>query len=70
MNPITFLSFALGLTLVAGSAPSQIFRPNAGDTPPTGYSRIIQLWPTSAPLAKGTASGDIPKLYYYPCGGR
>ncbi len=66
MNHITFLTVAFGLTLAAGSSPAQVLRPNVGDTPPTGYSRIIQLWPTSAPLSKGTASGDIPKLYYYP----
>jgi acetyl esterase/lipase len=38
----------------------------AGDPPPTGYSRIVNLWPNEAPLSKGNTSEDIPKLYYYP----
>jgi acetyl esterase/lipase len=27
---------------------------------------VRPLWPGPAPLAKGTAQGDVPKLYYYP----
>jgi acetyl esterase/lipase len=30
---------------------------------------MILLWPNGAPLAKGTAAGDVPKLYYYPASG-
>jgi acetyl esterase/lipase len=66
MNRISFLTFTLGLAFAAGSVPAQALRPNTGDTPPTGYSRIIPLWPYRAPLAKGSSSGDIPKLFYYP----
>jgi len=27
---------------------------------------MLPLWPTSAPLSRGSAPGDVPKLYYYP----
>jgi acetyl esterase/lipase len=66
MNRVYFLVVTLGLALATGRSQAQSLRPNAGDPPPTGYSRIIPLWPNSAPLARGTASGDIPKLYFYP----
>jgi acetyl esterase/lipase len=66
MKRISFVSFTLGLAFSAGVAQAQALRANIGDPPPTGYSRIIQLWPNSAPFAKGTASGDVPKLYLYP----
>jgi acetyl esterase/lipase len=71
MNRISFLSFALLIALSAGGAQAQkpSARPNVGDPPPTGFSRVIPLWPTSAPLSKGTAAGDVPKLYYYPATG-
>jgi acetyl esterase/lipase len=42
---------------------------NLGDPPPRGFARTIPLWPGSAPMAKGTASGDVPKLFYYPAVG-
>src|ERR1035441_2998630 len=41
----------------------------AGSTLPTGFARVIVLWPEGAPLAKGSAPGDVPKLYYYPPSG-
>lgn len=69
MNRVSFLfSIALLFALAAGqvSAQSSPRRPNVGDNPPSGYAKIIPLWPNAAPLATGTASGDIPKLYYYP----
>jgi acetyl esterase/lipase len=66
MNRISFLSFILGLALSAGSSQAQAVRPNIGDVPPTGYTRIIHLWPGGAPFAKGTAAGDVPKLFFYP----
>ena len=47
-------------------AVSAVRRAVAGDPPPTGYTRAVDLWPGEAPLAKGTAPDDIPKLYYYP----
>jgi acetyl esterase/lipase len=66
MNPISLLSSALALALSASQAPAQTLRPNVGDRPPAGYARILPLWPGSAPLSKGTAAGDTPKLFYYP----
>jgi len=66
MNRISFLTITLALATAAGRVQAQASRPNAGDPPPSGYSRIIPLWPGQAPLAKGTAPGDVPKLYYYP----
>ena len=69
MNRASFPSaIVLVFALFAGYACGQSSprRPNMGDTPPTGYSRIIPLWPNGPPMAAGTASGDIPKLYYYP----
>jgi acetyl esterase/lipase len=71
MNRISSLSLAVLIAFSAGhaNAQKQALRTNAGDPPPTGYSRIIPLWPNSAPLAKGTAPGDVPKLYYYPATG-
>jgi len=68
MNRISFLSVVLISAVITGQSPAQSSarRPNVGDTPPSGYARIIPLWPNGAPLATGTASGDIPKLYYYP----
>jgi acetyl esterase/lipase len=68
MNRISFLSISLVLAVAAGSAQAQstTLRPNVGDPPPTGYAKAIPLWPNGAPMAKGTAPGDIPKLFYYP----
>jgi acetyl esterase/lipase len=68
MNRISFLSVALMIALFAGPSHAQkaSLKQNVGDPPPTGYSRMIPLWSTSAPLSKGTAPGDVPKLYYYP----
>jgi acetyl esterase/lipase len=34
-----------------------------------GFSQSIALWPEGAPGAKGTAEGDIPKLFTYPTAG-
>lgn len=68
MNRVPLLSLTLLIALsgrLAGAQKNPL-KPNVGDPPPTGYSRIIPLWPNSAPLAKGTAAGDVPKLYYYP----
>lgn len=64
----SFARFAILVCLVASchAVPGQTTRPNVGDTPPTGYARILLLWPNGAPLAKGTAAGDVPKLFYYP----
>jgi acetyl esterase/lipase len=71
MNCTRFLSFTLLLSLAASSAQTTIpiLKLNGGDPIPTGFSRAIVLWPGGAPLAKGSASGDVPKLYYYPAVG-
>lgn len=68
MNRISFLSIVLAIGFAAGPTQAQtsVSQPNVGDPPPTGFSKIIPLWPNGAPLAKGNASGDVPKLYYYP----
>ena len=33
---------------------------------PSGYSKVVVLWPGGAPGALGTKEIDVPKLYYYP----
>ncbi len=54
--------------LTAGNAETlaQARPRSAGDPPPTGFAKVLTLWPNSAPLAKGSAPVDVPKLYYYP----
>lgn len=71
MNRISFLSAVLSLALAAGNAqtPSSTRPSNNGGPPPTGFAKILTLWPDGAPLAKGSASVDVPKLYYYPAAG-
>jgi acetyl esterase/lipase len=68
MKRSNVLSFAVLLGVAALGVQSQTpsLKPNLGDPPPSGYSRMLPLWPTSAPLARGSAPGDVPKLYYYP----
>jgi acetyl esterase/lipase len=68
MKCVSFVSFAV-LVLVAAvgvQAQAPPNKPNVGDPPPSGFSRVLPLWPNSAPLARGSASGDVPKLFYYP----
>jgi acetyl esterase/lipase len=60
MKPMFFLCLALALTLPGGAQRT------AGDPPPSGYAKTFALWPNGAPLAKGSAAIDVPKLYYYP----
>jgi acetyl esterase/lipase len=68
MKHISFLSAILSLALTAGFAqtPATARSSNAGDPPPTGFAKILPLWPNGAPMARGSANGDVPKLYYYP----
>jgi acetyl esterase/lipase len=68
MKRISFLSITLLLCVAAVCAQkaAPALRPNQGDPPPTGFSRALPLWPTLAPLARGSAPGDVPKLFYYP----
>jgi acetyl esterase/lipase len=71
MKRISLLSIVLSFSFVAGNtqsaapAPAQLI----GDPPPTGFARVLNLWPTGAPMAKGSAPVDVPKLYYYPAVG-
>ena len=44
-------------------------RPARSTPPPAGFTQSIALWPDGAPAAKGTAEGDIPKLFTYPTTG-
>jgi acetyl esterase/lipase len=71
MNRIFFLSAILSLVFAAGNAQTIVSaRPtNAGDPPPSGFAKVLTLWPNSAPLAKGSAPIDVPKLFYYPAVG-
>jgi acetyl esterase/lipase len=68
MNRISLLSAILYFSLLPGNAQITALTParRGGDPPPTGYAKILTLWPGSAPMAKGSASIDVPKLYYYP----
>jgi acetyl esterase/lipase len=67
MNRISFLSAVLSFALAAGNAQTPAPpRANTGDPPPSGFAKILTLWPGNAPMARGSASGDVPKLYYYP----
>jgi acetyl esterase/lipase len=50
---------------VAGGGPQRA----RGTPPPAGFAQTIVLWPGGAPLAQGTAEGDIPKLFTYPTAG-
>lgn len=68
MNRISFLSAILPIALIVANAqtPAPARPRGAGDPPPSGFAKVLTLWPNSAPLAKGSAPMDIPKLYYYP----
>ena len=71
MKRSSLVSFAVlaGVAALGAQAQTLSLRPNLGDPPPSGFSRMLPLWPTSAPLARGSAPGDVPKLYYYPASG-
>ncbi|HXE07193.1 MAG TPA: alpha/beta hydrolase [Acidobacteriaceae bacterium] len=68
MQRTFLLSFAVLFSVVSGQsqAPNTARRALAGDPPPSGYTRVINLWPGEAPMARGNAPADVPKLYYYP----
>ncbi len=63
--------FALLTASVCGFAQTPAPSPAAskGDPPPTGFARVITLWPDAPPMAKGSGPTDIPKLYVYPAAG-
>jgi hypothetical protein len=57
-------------TATAPQGPAARPRPARSTPPPAGFAQSIVLWPEGAPGAKGTAEGDIPKLFTYPTTGR
>ena len=65
-------TFLAGLTLLGSSvvtcaqSAKLIGRASAGDLPPAGYAKVLNLWPAEAPMAKGNSPDDTPRLYYYP----
>ncbi len=71
MKRILLLSLTVCLLCAAASAQNRVGAPNriAGAPAPTGFARVMVLWPEAAPLARGSASADVPKLYYYPAVG-
>jgi acetyl esterase/lipase len=56
-------------TATAPQTPAVRPRPARSTPPPAGFAQSIVLWPEGAPGAKGTAEGDIPKLFTYPTTG-
>jgi len=68
MKHTSFVSICLFFSLAAGYAqvPAAARRTGAGDPPPSGFAKVVTLWPGAAPLATGSAPIDVPKLYYYP----
>src|ERR1039458_5648394 len=56
-------------TATALQTPAVRPRPARSTPPPVGFAQSIVLWPEGAPGAKGTAEGDIPKLFTYPTTG-
>ena len=69
MKRTNFALFCLFFCFAAGhaQAPASARRTTGmGDPPPLGFAKVVTLWPGAAPLAKGSAPIDVPKLYYYP----
>jgi acetyl esterase/lipase len=56
-------------TAAMPQAPAARTRPARSTPPPAGFAQSIVPWPEGAPGAKGTAEGDIPKLFAYPTAG-
>jgi acetyl esterase/lipase len=71
MFRIFLMSAIFSLSTVAGTAQTLVsaLLPKVSNPPPSGYAKVLPLWPNRAPLAKGSASTDVPKLYYYPAVG-
>ncbi|MGD0799645.1 MAG: alpha/beta hydrolase [Acidobacteriaceae bacterium] len=73
MNRLALASLSLLalLPLAAQQAPQQAGQPKPATVtpPPAGFAQSIVLWPGGAPGAKGTAEGDVPKLFTYPTTG-
>jgi acetyl esterase/lipase len=62
----TLLAFLAATSMHAQTPP---LKPSPTEKQPTGFTRVIPLWPGPAPMSKGTAPSDIPKLYSYPAAG-
>jgi len=60
---------AQGPTNVTPQVPAARPRAVRSTPPPAGFAQSIVLWPNGAPGAKGSAEGDIPKLFTYPTTG-
>ena len=71
MKRLLLLSLVVVLFWTAAPAQNRAGTPNstAGGQAPAGFARVLVLWPEGAPLAKGSAPSDVPKLYYYPAVG-
>lgn len=69
MHRSFILLSTFAIALAAGQTPRRPPALNLGDPPPKGFARAIPLWTGAPPLAKGTAPGDVPKLFYYPATG-
>lgn len=63
------LTLVLCFSPTIGRAQAPAAMHNVADAPPTGFTKIIPLWQGAAPMAKGSATTDVPKMYYYPATG-
>ena len=54
------------LLFAALTAPAFAQAPVTQTAPPNGFTKVLPLWPGTAPLQTGTTEGDIPKIYTYP----
>jgi acetyl esterase/lipase len=61
-----FLTLLCCVSLGAAQTSKSAVTPAPGVPPPTGFSKELILWPEGAPMAKGSAPADVPKLFYYP----
>lgn len=71
MKRLLLLAAGIGaLLLCAGCSQSTAHAatppPAAITKAPTGFARMVVLWPKGAPGALGIGDGDMPKLWVYP----
>jgi acetyl esterase/lipase len=52
-----------------GTSCAQAAVPGTVTKHPSGFARMVVLWPKGAPGALGKGDGDVPKLYVYPATG-
>jgi acetyl esterase/lipase len=71
MKRTFLLSFAVFLFWTVATAQNRTGAPSGtgGNPSPSSFARMLVLWPEGAPMARGSASSDVPKLYYYPAVG-